>query len=74
MNKVFKPKHYTQGPIECIDAIVSMLGPTAALDYFRAQAFKYIWRCRDKDDTTGDLEKAGYYINCAIELLKKETA
>ena len=51
-----------------------MLGRAAALDYYRAQAFKYIWRCRDKDNTTEDLEKAGYYINQAIDLLKKETA
>ena len=56
------------------DAIASMLGRTAALDYYRAQAFKYIWRCRDKDDTTEDLEKAGFYINRAIDLAKKETA
>ena len=69
MNEVTKPKHYTQGDIECIDAIESMIGRSSSIDYCRAQAMKYIWRCRDKGDTLTDAKKAQFYIKRLIEKL-----
>ena len=35
MNKVTKPKHYTQGRIECFDAIDAMVGGLNRLDDYR---------------------------------------
>ena len=74
MNKVFKPKHYTQGPIECIDAIDAMVGGRGRMDTYRAMIVKYIWRCFDKGDTVTDLKKARWYINRLIAEVEKETA
>jgi len=39
MDEITKPKHYTQGPIECLDAIDSMLagdGGGGVVDFYRA--------------------------------------
>ena len=71
MNKVSKPEHYTQGPIECIDATV---GGRGRMDHYRASIVQYIWRCFDKGDTITDLKKARWYLNRLIDDLERETA
>ena len=46
MNEITKPPHYTQGPIECLDVIDSMLtgdrSDGGAVDFYRAQVVKYL--------------------------------
>ena len=59
MNKVFKPEHYTQGPIECIDAMTG----DGRLEVYRASIMQYVWRCFDKGDTVMGLKKARWYLN-----------
>ena len=71
MNKVSKPEHYTQVPIECIDAIDAMIGGRSRLDTYRASIVKYIWRCFDKGDAVTDLKKARFYLNRLIAELEK---
>ena len=48
MDDITKPKHYTQGKVECLDAIDSMLEESSRIDFYRTQIVKYMWRSRDK--------------------------
>ena len=61
------PPHYTQGGIECIEAIKAA---TVGLEGIEAvctgNAIKYIWRWKQKNGTE-DLKKAIWYINKLIE-------
>lgn len=66
--KIYKPAHYTQGGIECIEAIKAM---TSHMDdgfkaYCLGNVLKYIWRHEDKDDIE-DLLKAENYLTYAIQ-------
>jgi hypothetical protein len=65
-DNVNHPPHYSQGDIECIDAIRAALGPDAFVAYCRGNAIKYLWRCDHKGGTE-DLRKAAWYLNRAIE-------
>lgn len=62
------PAHYTTGKIECIDYIEDK-----ELGYHLGNAVKYITRAGKKDPakTVEDLEKAVWYIQRKIELLKE---
>jgi len=42
MDEIDKPKHYTQGKVECLDAIDSMLEESSRIDFYRTQIIKYI--------------------------------
>lgn len=61
------PAHYTQGGIECIEAIKAA---TVGLEGIEAvctgNAIKYIWRWKQKNGGE-DLKKAIWYINKLIE-------
>ena len=62
---VYKPFHYTQGDIECIDAMVAAFGEYHTAIYCKLNAFKYLWRA-DLKNPDQDLEKAIWYLNFAI--------
>ena len=68
------PSHYTQGGIECIDAIRASMTADGFCDYCKGNIIKYIWRWRDKGGAE-DLRKAsvylGWLINAADEKEKK---
>lgn len=61
------PHHYTQGGIECIDALaaatVNLRGIKAVCT---ANAIKYLWRWAEKNGVE-DLRKAQWYINRLID-------
>ena len=61
---VNKPKHYTQGKVECIDAIKEMCG-SGFKDYCRGSVVKYLWRY-DKKNGIEDLRKAQWFLNALI--------
>lgn len=69
-DKVNHPSHYTQGGIECIDAMVSAFGDEEVMDYCKVNAFKYLWRA-DKKNHLEDIKKAAWYLNKYIELAEK---
>ena len=69
---VSHPSHYTSGSIECIDAMEAAFGRREVIIFSKLNAFKYIWRAELKNNELQDLEKAGWYLNKAIELLKEE--
>lgn len=63
---VNSPSHYTQGGIECIDAIAAAVtGLTGEEAYDTGAAIKYLWRWKHKNGVE-DLEKARWYINRLI--------
>ena len=66
MDEIDKPKHYTQGKVECLDAIDSMLEDSSRIDFYRSQIVKYMWRLRDKGDPLKDAKKAEFYLGRLI--------
>jgi hypothetical protein len=60
-SKVHHPSHYTQGKVECIDAIESALGLEGFIAFLRGQIIKYTWRLNDKENPLQDAEKAQWY-------------
>lgn len=56
------PEHYTQGGIECIDAIQAALTPEEFRGYCKGNAMKYIWRERLKGGAES-LSKAQWYLD-----------
>lgn len=73
-DNVNHPNHYTQGGIECIEAIkaatVNLTGIEAVCT---ANAIKYLWRWKEKNGTE-DLDKAIWYIKKLIEEESKNGA
>ena len=59
------PSHYTQGGIECIDAIRASMNADGFCDYCKGNIIKYIWRCRDKGGVE-DVRKASVYLDWLI--------
>ena len=60
------PSHYTQGGIECIEAIeAACVGLTGDEAYYVGQIIKYVWRWKHKNGLQ-DLEKAEWYLSRLI--------
>lgn len=67
------PSHYTQGDIECIDAIeAACTGLSGDEGYCVGQVIKYIWRWKHKNGLQ-DLEKAKWYLERLIANVGKTT-
>ena len=62
-DNVNHPEHYTQGKVECIDALaaatINLQGIEAVCT---ANAIKYLWRWKQKNGVE-DLKKAKWYID-----------
>lgn len=68
------PSHYTNGDIETMDAMRSMMtdiGVTPFQAYWWGNAFKYIWRWHSKGGVQ-DLEKAKRCIEYLIEEVERD--
>ena len=63
---VDSPFHYTQGDIECIDAIKAATGDGYEY-YLQGNILKYLWRYRYKNGVE-DLKKAEWYLKKLIEV------
>ena len=55
------PPHYTEGDIECIDAIKASMSHIEFCGYLKGSIEKYIWRYRNKGKPIEDLGKAKWY-------------
>ena len=64
------PSHYTQGDVECIDAIKASMTLEAFIGYLKGNCVKYLWRAGLKNDAIEDVRKAGWYLNKLEETLK----
>ena len=60
------PEHYTNGEIECIDAIRAALTAEQYAGYLRGNIIKYLWRY-DRKGGAEDLRKARTYLEWLIE-------
>ena len=69
---VNNPSHYTQGDIECIDAIRASMTDEEFKGFLKGNAMKYLWRYRMKGNPIQDLEKSNWYI-CKLEDFYKES-
>jgi hypothetical protein len=69
---VNKPAHYNAGEIETIDYIVDVLGKYEAISYCHGNLIKYTGsRLWTKGNPIQDAEKAQWYLNKMIELMKE---
>lgn len=64
------PSHYTQGNIECIDAMQAAYGKESVMHFCKCNAFKYQWRF-DKKNGEEDIKKAQWYQNKFLELKRE---
>ncbi len=69
-DNVNHPKHYTQGNIECIEAMEAAYGTEAVINFCKCNAFKYQWRFGEKNGEE-DIKKCQWYQNKMIELKRK---
>mgnify|MGYP003321191759 CR=1 FL=1 len=61
------PDHYTQGGIECIDALkAATVGKSGIEAVCTANCIKYLWRYEEKNGLE-DLKKAQWYLNRLIK-------
>ncbi len=65
-DNVNHPSHYTDGAIECIEAIEAQLTDEEFRGYMKGNIVKYIWRERFKGNTES-LKKARWYLDRLIE-------
>ena len=61
-DEVNNPPHYTQGSVECIEAIQAALTEEEFRGYCKGNAMKYIWREKHKGGDES-LQKAQWYLS-----------
>ena len=65
------PKHYTQGDIECIDALkAATVGKRGIEAVCVANVIKYLWRYEEKNGIE-DVRKAKFYIERLLKELEE---
>ena len=62
---VNRPPHYTQGKVECIEAIRAALTPEEFRGYCKGNAMKYVWREKHKGGSQS-LQKACWYLDAIL--------
>ncbi len=71
-DNVNHPVHYTQGHIECIDAIkAATAGMSGIVAVCTANIIKYVWRQQNKNGVE-DLKKAQWYLERLIKEIEDE--
>ena len=72
VDMVNHPAHYTQGGIECIDALkAATVSKTGIEAVCTANAIKYLWRYEEKNGIE-DVKKAIWYIDRLIKELEEK--
>jgi len=61
MDNVNHPSHYETGKFECIEVMIETQGVQAVRDFCLCNAFKYLYRHRNKNGRE-DIEKAVWYL------------
>lgn len=69
---IISPPHYTQGNIECIDAIRAAMSAEEYKGFLRGNIIKYFWRINLKGEAIDNVSKAIYYSNKLLEVLTEE--
>lgn len=69
-DNVNHPSHYTQGKVECIDALESAtIGKSGIEAVCVANVIKYLWRYEEKNGLE-DVKKAKFYLNRLLATLE----
>lgn len=69
-DNVNHPSHYTQGKVECIDALESAtIGKAGIEAVCVANVIKYLWRYEEKNGLE-DVKKAQFYLNRLLATLE----
>lgn len=69
-DNVNHPSHYTQGKVECLDALESAtIGKSGIEAVCVANIIKYLWRYEEKNGLE-DVKKANFYLNRLIATLE----
>ena len=68
-DNVSHPSHYTQGGVECIDAIRASMNTFEFQGYLKGNVLKYVWRWRNKGGLE-DLRKAQVYLGWLIATIE----
>jgi len=63
---VNRPLHYTQGAVECIDAIEAALTPEEFRGFLKGNIIKYVWRERQKHGNSS-IAKAEWYVKRMLQ-------
>lgn len=63
---VYRPPHYTQGNVECIEALEASMDPVEFAGFLKGQVVKYVWRFEKKWNAVEDLKKASFYLERLI--------
>lgn len=63
------PAHYTQGKIECHQAVREALGDDGYCSWCIGNIFKYLWRHKYKNGIE-DLEKAQQFLDMMMRVKK----
>lgn len=61
------PTRYAGGKYECIDVMTDVFGVDAVKSFCKLNAFKYLWREKNKNGVE-DLKKCAWYLDKLIEL------
>jgi hypothetical protein len=70
-DNVEHPTHYTQGGIECIDALkAATVGKTGIEAVCVANAIKYLWRYEKKNGIE-DVKKSKWYIERLLKEMEE---
>lgn len=73
-DNVNHPSHYTQGGIECIDAIkAATVGLTGIEAVCTGNAIKYMWRWKFKNGAE-DIRKAMWYLEKLLKEVESENS
>ena len=68
MKDAINPSHYkSECSLECYQAMIMVLGIEGFINFCLGNAFKYMWRYKNKGKPKEDLEKSNWYLNKAIE-------
>tara|TARA_X000001382_G_scaffold89141_1_gene63840 strand:+ start:1206 stop:1433 length:228 start_codon:yes stop_codon:yes gene_type:complete len=73
-DNVNHPEHYTNGSIECIEAMKAMMEGSSVSPFIGdlwGNVFKYVWRWDKKGVPLEQLQKARFYLNKMISELEK---
>ncbi len=68
---VNRPAHYFKNGSECIEAMVDAFGDETVEHFCLCNAFKYLWRHRQKNGVE-DLKKCRWYLNRLITEMEVE--
>ena len=64
------PSHYTNGDVECIDALEASMEPIEFCGFLKGNVMKYVWRFEKKASPAEDLSKAQWYLDRLLKYVK----